>query len=161
MSEQNKNHQETHEAFKIIVRHLVETIGFSEVKTNDEIWSNCETIVTAVNFYGSRAGRLKLECSSSAAWSLRDASLGDSQRDQSTKASAGEVVSELGTIISGRFLSAVDPLSGINLATPTDAGHSGGRVGDLGNQQVWPGPLFDFGNLTASVEFDGDSKSQE
>jgi hypothetical protein len=161
MSEQNENHQEMHETLKNTVRHVVETMCFSEVEPSDEIWLNSDTIVTAVNFYGSRTGRLKLEVGSSAAWSLRDAFVGDSQRDKSTEPSAGELVSELGTMICGRFLSAVDPLSKINMAAPQEAGHCGGPAGESEHRQVWQGFLLDFGNLTASVEFDDGGKTPE
>ena len=134
---------------------------FSEVEPTDEIWSNSDTIVTAVNFYGSRTGRLKLEVSSSAAWSLRDAFLGCSDGEKRIESNAGELVDELGTMICGRFLSAVDPLSKINLAMPVKAERSELPAGALDNQQIWQGFVLDFGNLTTSVEFDSDDKAPE
>ncbi len=158
MSEQNNSDQQMHEALNRTVRHVVGTMCFSEVAPTEELWQNADTIVTAVNFYGSRTGRLQLEISSSAAWSLRDAFLGTAQQENAADETAGQVVEELGTMICGRFLSAVDPLSEMSLARP-----------ELSKQPVAPannglpslrqGFLLDGGHLTASVEFDNEKRA--
>lgn len=151
MSERN-NSDQMNEALKRTVRHVVETMCFSEVAPTNEAWQKADTIVTAVNFYGSRTGRLQLEVSSSAAWTLREAFLGTSEPENGVNGTAGEVIGELGTMICGRFLSAVDPLSNLTMATP--------------ELSVEPVPVksavqtvrqqfqLESGHLTASVEFD-------
>jgi CheY-specific phosphatase CheX len=154
MSEQNKSDQKMHDALKRTVRHVVETMCFSEVALTDESWEKADTIITAVNFYGSRSGRLQLEVSSSAAWSLRDAFLGTSEQDRGAEETAGQVVGELGTMICGRFLSSVDPLSKMSLATPEVGQQS--VTGDKASQHVRQGFVLESGHLTASVEFDNE-----
>ncbi len=155
MSEQNKSDQKMHDALKRTVRHVVETMCFSEVAPTDESWqNNAETIVTAVNFYGSRSGRLQLEVSSSAAWSLRDAFLGECEQRRG-KGSAGQMVEELGTMICGRFLSSVDPLSQMSLRA-SGIGQQSAASGDTAPKRVRQGFLLDSGHLTASVEFDNE-----
>ncbi len=141
--------QKMHDALKRTVRHVVETMCFSEVAPTEQAWENADTIVTAVNFYGSRSGRLKLEVSSSAAWSLRDAFLGKREQEEAGDGSAGDVVGELGTMICGRFLSAVDPLANMSLGTPRK-----GHAGEPAAQGLRQGFVLDSGHLTASVQFD-------
>ena len=161
MFEQNNADEKMQDALKRTVRHVVETMCFSEVAPSDaaagnEPWATADTIVTAVNFYGSRTGRLQLEVSSSAAWSLRNAFLGTKEQDEAA-GQAGELVGELGTMICGRFLSAVDPLSSMTLAMPET------RAPELvpvkkAPQSVRQGFLLESGHLTASVEFDHDKQ---
>lgn len=148
----NEAGREISEALKHTVRHVVETMCFSEVAPTEEAWHNADTIVTAVNFYGSRSGRLQLEVSSSAAWSLRDAFLGTAQPAEHEDATAGQVVGELGTIICGRFLSAVDPLSTVTLAAPHRC-TSGSNHNETETRRVRQGFLLESGHLTASIEF--------
>ena len=138
-----------HDALKRTVRHVVETMCFSEVAPTEQAWENADTIVTAVNFYGSRSGRLQLEVSSSAAWSLRDAFLGGREQDAEVDGSAGELVGELGTMICGRFLSSVDPLAKMSLAAPEM-----GNTGEHAFEDVRQGFLLNSGHLRASVQFD-------
>ena len=134
------------EQLRRTVRYVVETMCFSEVAAADERLAGADTIVTTVNFYGSRTGRLKLEVSSSAAWSLTDAFLGDPE----PAADAPEaLVSELGTMICGRFLSAVDPLGELSL-TKAEVKQEMNRAGE----QVWENFALESGQLSASVEFD-------
>jgi hypothetical protein len=155
MSEQNKSDQNIHDALKRTVRHVVETMCFSEVAPTEDSWQNVDTIVTAVNFYGSRSGRLQLEVSSSAAWSLRDAFLGTCDEDRGALDTTGQVVGELGTMICGRFLSSVDPLSTMNLATP-QIGQQSRETDDKRSTQVRQRFVLESGHLTASVEFDNE-----
>lgn len=155
MSDQNNSDQNMHDALKRTVRHVVETMCFSEVAPTEETWQKADTIITAVNFYGSRTGRLKLEVSSSAAWSLRDAFLGAGEQDGGLEG-AGQVVGELGTIICGRFLSSVDPLSTMSLDTPELGQPVVVRV-EKAPQHVRQGFLLESGHLTASVEFDNEN----
>lgn len=152
MAEQNKSDQKMEDALKRTVRHVVETMCFSEVAPTEETWQNADTIVTAVNFYGSRSGRLQLEVSSSAAWSLRDAFLG-SREARDAQEEAGQMVGELGTMICGRFLSSVDPLSKMTLATP-ELELQPVRTGGKSAKLVRQGFVLEAGHLTASVEFD-------
>lgn len=154
MFEQNKSDRQMHDALKRTVRHVVETMCFSEVALTEETWEKAETIVTAVNFYGSRSGRLKLEVSSSAAWSLRDAFLGDPRpQDGAVDEAAGQVVGELGTMICGRFLSSVDPLSSVTLGMPElERPVEKQAEGELA--AVRQNFVLDSGHLRASVEFD-------
>ena len=152
MFEQKKPDQKMNEALRRTVRHVVETMCFAEVAPTDETWQKAETIVTAVNFYGSRSGRLELEVSSSAAWSLRDAFLGEPQPGLD-KGSADQVIGELGTMICGRFLSAVDPLSELTLATPRKSAVAPGKA----PQQLRQAFSVDSGHLTASIEFDDEN----
>ena len=155
MAQQNQSDQKMHDTLQRTVRHVVETMCFSEVAATDETWQNADTIVTAVNFYGSRSGRLQLEVSSSAAWSLRDSFLGKPEQGQAAADSAGEVVAELGTMICGRFLSSVDPLSPLSLATPETSQCSVSVLRDA-PRNVRQGFLLQAGHLTASVQFDSE-----
>lgn len=162
MSEQHNSDQKMQDALQRTVRHVVETMCFAEVApselaASEQPWAKAETIVTAVNFYGSRSGRLQLEVSSSAAWSLRKAFLGTKEQDEAA-GEAGELVGELGTMICGRFLSAVDPLSTLSLSTPETCAPAVRepelvRVKKTG-AGLRQGFLLDSGHLTASVEFD-------
>ncbi len=158
MSEQNKSDQQMHAALNRTVRHVVETMCFSEVAPTDELWQNADTIVTAVNFYGSRTGRLQLEVSSSAAWSLRDAFLGTAEQENAADETAGQVVEELGTMICGRFLSAVDPLSDMTLGRP-ELRKQAAAPANNAVPSLRQGFLLESGHLTASVEFDHDKRA--
>ncbi len=138
-----------HDALKRTVRHVVETMCFSEVALTEHSWENADTIVTAVNFYGSRTGRLQLAVSSSAAWSLRDAFLGKRDEETAPDESAGDLVNELGTMICGRFLSSVDPLAKMSIEAPQQGKTYGSALQDITQDFV-----LDAGHLTASVQFD-------
>lgn len=158
MSEQSNSHQHMREALNRTVRHVVETMCFSEVAPTADLWQNADTIVTAVNFYGSRSGRLQLEVSSSAAWSLREAFLGAGQEQNTEDDTAGLVVEELGNMICGRFLSAVDPLSEMSLGRPEPSKKAAAPSSDA-LQSVRQGFLLESGHLTASVEFDREKRA--
>ena len=157
MSEQQHSSQNMQDALTRTVRHVVGTMCFSEVAPSESVWQKADVIVTAVNFYGSRTGRLKLEVSSSAAWSLRDAFLGSREPAENAEG-AGQMVGELGTMICGRFLSSVDPLSTMSLAAPEAVEPVAVRV-QKAPQQVRQGFLLDSGHLTASVEFDDEAEA--
>jgi hypothetical protein len=99
---------------------------------------------------------LHLEVSSSAAWSLRDAFLGTCEQERGAHDTTGQVVGELGTMICGRFLSSVDPLSTMSLATP-EAGQQVATA-NKASKHVRQEFVLESGHLTASVEFDNEKE---